>query len=417
MQNIVILGAGQAGFQTAASLRQLGFDGTLRLVGDEPGLPYQRPPLSKAYLLGKTDTAGLQFRPDTYFASNRIELIEDAASAIDRTAKRVTLTRGKALEYDHLIIATGARNRPLPVPGAGLAGVMGLRTLADADRLGEQLTQVQDVVVVGAGFIGLEFAAVAATLGKTVHVVELADRPMKRAVSAAISAGFTHAHRNWGVTLHLGAALARLTGERHVSGVELADGSRIAAGLVVYGIGVQPNAEIAQAAGLHAPNGIAVDAFLRTADPAVSAIGDCALFPCAQAGGQAIRLESVQNAADQARALAANLTGRPAPYTALPWFWSDQGDLKLQMVGLSEGHDRTVTLGVPDARAFSTLLFRDNRLIATESVNRPADFMVARKLLGTPGRALPTPDEAATESFDLRTWEKATAPQPERISA
>ncbi|GHF76402.1 NAD(P)/FAD-dependent oxidoreductase [Seohaeicola zhoushanensis] len=417
MQNIVILGAGQAGFQTAASLRQLGFDGTIRLVGDEPGLPYQRPPLSKAYLLGKTDTAGLQFRPDTYFADSRVALIEDTASAIDRTAKRVSLARGEALEYDHLVIATGARNRLLPVPGADLGGVMGLRTLADADRLGEKLKQVEDVVVVGAGFIGLEFAAVAATLGKTVHVVELADRPMQRAVSAAMSDCFTVAHRNWGVTLHLGAALARLTGKRQVSGVELADGSHIAAGLVVYGIGVQPNAEIAQAAGLHAPNGITVDAFLRTPDPAVSAIGDCALFPCAQAGGQAIRLESVQNAADQARALAANLTGTRTPYTALPWFWSDQGDLKLQMVGLSKGHDRTVTLGDTGARAFSTLLFRDNRLIATESVNRPADFMIARKLLGTPGRALPTPDEAASESFDMRAWEKAIAPHPERNSA
>lgn len=417
MQNITILGAGQAGFQTAASLRQQGYDGTIRLVGDEPGLPYQRPPLSKAYLLGKTDLDGLQFRPAGFFDEHGIELIADRATGIDRGARRVTLAGGATLSYGHLVLATGARNRRLPVPGADLDGVMGLRTLEDADRLGRELQAVEEVIVVGAGFIGLEFAAVAAALGKTVHVVEMAERPMKRAVSAVISGAFTRAHQDWGVSLHLGAGLTRLTGSGRVSGAELGDGTRLRAGLVVYGIGVQPNAELAAAAGLPAPNGIAVDALLRTPDPDISAIGDCALFPCAQAGGRALRLESVQNAADQARALAAALAGKPAPYAALPWFWSDQGDLKLQMVGLAEGHDVTVTLGEPESRSFSTLLFRDGRLVAAESVNRPADYMVARKLLGTAGRRLPTPEEAAAPGFDLRAWERAAAPQTERKSA
>jgi 3-phenylpropionate/trans-cinnamate dioxygenase ferredoxin reductase component len=385
LQSVVIIGAGQAGFQTAASLRQDGYEGAISLVGDEPGVPYQRPPLSKAYLLGKTDAPGLQFRPEKFFADNRIELVTGEASTIDRTNRRVSVRGQAALAYDHLVIATGSHNRALPVPGSDLAGVFGLKNLADADALAERLRQASDVVVVGAGFIGLEFAAVAVAQGKSVHVVELADRPMARAVSPETAAFFARAHSDWGVKLDFGQGLASIEGGANgVESVVLTNGRRLPADLVVFGIRVDP--------------------FLVTSDQRISAIGDCAMFPSQHAGGS-IRLESVQNAADQARAVAARLTGKGAPYAAVPWFWTDQGDLKLQMVGLSQGHDATVRLGDPASRSFSVLLYRRGRLIAVEAVNRPGDFMTARKILS--GRTAPRPDEAAAEGFDLRAWEAA----------
>ncbi|MDR5651229.1 NAD(P)/FAD-dependent oxidoreductase [Ruixingdingia sedimenti] len=402
----VIAGAGQAGYQTAASLRQEGYDGRIVLIGDEPGLPYQRPPLSKAYMLGKTDRAGLQFKPEKFFSDNAIDLIHDSVAAIDRSARQVTLAGGGRHGYDHLVIATGARNRPLPVPGADLEGVMGLRTLADADALALRLNDAEDVVVIGAGFIGLEFAAVAAALGKRVQVIELAPRVMGRAVSVDMSGFFAAAHAGWGVTLLPNTGIRAIEGAGgKVAGIELSDGRRLPAQLVVFGIGVMPNAEIALTSGLPTPNGVEVDATLATSDPAVSAIGDVACFPCAAAGGRCLRLESVQNAADQGRALAARLMGKSAPYAAVPWFWSDQGDLKLQMVGLSDGHDRVIRLGDPATRSFTNLLYRGDDLIALESVNRAGDFMVGRKLFA--GRARPGPAEAASEGFDLRAWEAA----------
>lgn len=404
---IVIAGAGQAGFQTAASLRQGGHTGPITLIGDEPGLPYQRPPLSKAYMLGKIDAAALAFRPAAFFADNGVTLHSDRVTAIDRTARRVALAGGGQLGYDHLVLATGARNRPLAVPGADLDGVMGLRTRADADAIGTALGAAARVAVVGAGFIGLEFAAVAAALGKEVHVIELAPRVMARAVSEAMSAHFAAAHRGWGVQLHFGASLARIEGaDGRVSGIVTAAGARIAADLVVYGIGVLPNTELAADAGLEVANGIVVDTLLSTADPAISAIGDCAAFP-APHDGRLLRLESVQNAADQARAVAARLTGRPTPYAAVPWFWSDQADQKLQMVGLAQGHDRSVIAGDPASGSFSVLLYRGDRLIAVESVNRAGDFMTARKLLA--GTALPTPAEATAPGFEFRGWKPATS--------
>jgi 3-phenylpropionate/trans-cinnamate dioxygenase ferredoxin reductase subunit len=405
LNSVVIVGAGQAGFQTAASLRQEGFAGRITLVGEEPGLPYQRPPLSKAYLLGKTDSNGLLFRPEKFFADHRIDMVNCAASGIDRTNRRVTLSIGGALHYDHLVLATGAHNRMLPVPGADLDGVFGLKNLADADALGQRLKQVQNVIVIGAGFIGLEFAAVARANGKNVHVLELADRPMARAASRQMSEFFTNVHRDWGVVLDFGQGLSQIEGKGgKVTGVELTSGRRLPADLVVFGIGVLPNVSLAAEAGLDIENGIKVDSYLLTSDPNISAIGDCAMFPSQHAGGS-IRLESVQNAADQGRAVAARLVGKGAPYAAVPWFWTDQGDLKLQMVGLSTGQDATVCLGDPATRSFSILLFKRGQLIATESVNRSGDFMAARKILSS--RHSPRWDEAAVEGFDLRAWEAA----------
>jgi 3-phenylpropionate/trans-cinnamate dioxygenase ferredoxin reductase subunit len=407
LNSVVIVGAGQAGFQTAASLRQDGYDGRITLIGDEPGLPYQRPPLSKAYLLGKTSREALQFRPDKFFSLHRIDLVHERVTAIDRTNRRVTFAGGGFTEYDHLVLAVGAHNRALPVPGADLDGVFGLRTLADADALGERLKQVQDVVVVGAGFIGLEFAAVARTIGVSVHVLELTDRPMARAVSLEISRLFAQAHREWGVNLDFRQGLSRIDGSNgKVVGVETTDGRKLPAELVVFGIGVLPNVALAAEAGLDIGNGIKVDAYLLTSDPSISAIGDCAVFPSPHAGDP-VRLESVQNAADQARTVAARLVGRPAHYTAVPWFWSDQGNLKLQMVGLSGGYDTAVTVGRAEERCLSVLCFRRGQLVGVESVNRAADHVAARRLLARAAPTLP-PHVAGADGFDLKAWEAST---------
>jgi len=404
----VIAGAGQAGFQTAASLRQDGFAGRIVMVGDEPGLPYQRPPLSKAYLMGKTTAEALTFRPEKFFVDNRIEIVaQTRVTAIDRTNKRVALSSGETLDYDHLVLALGAHNRALPIPGAALEGVFGLRTLADADAIGAMLADAHEVVVAGAGFIGLEFGAVASALGKSVHVLELADRTMARAISPAMSQLFAAAHASWGVNIDFGQGLAALAGERgRVCAVETTDGRKRPADVVVVGIGVLPNAAIAAEAGLDIDNGIKVDAELLTSDPTISAIGDCASFPSPYTGSH-IRLESVQNAADQGRAVAARLMGRAAPYGAVPWFWSDQRDLKLQIAGLSIGADTTIVVGNRDERRLSVLCFRGDKLLAVESVNRGADHVAARKMFarGTPPL---TPAEASRPDFDLKAWEAAT---------
>ncbi|WP_313054273.1 NAD(P)/FAD-dependent oxidoreductase [Pseudomonas lopnurensis] len=406
LASVVIVGAGHAGFQVASSLRQEGYAGRIVLIGDEPGLPYQRPPLSKAYLLGKIAENNMLFRPAEYFETQRIELLHDQATAIDRLNRRVLLASGGELTYDHLVLATGAHNRPLPVPGAELEGVFGIKTKADADALSPLAKQARDVVVIGAGFIGLEFAAVAAALGANVHVLELGDRPMARAVTREMSEVFRKAHEGWGVHFDFRQGLARIEGDNgRVCAVETSDGRRLPADLVVFGIGVIPNAQLATEAGLAIENGIKVDAHLLTSDPQISALGDAACFPCLQNDEQPTRLESVQNAVDQGRNIAARLMGKPAPYTALPWFWTDQGNLKLQIAGLSTGHDDTVVLGSLETSELSVLCFRSGQLVAVESCNRMGDHMAARKILSRPPKL--TPQMAAAKGFDLKAWEAA----------
>ncbi len=403
MDKIVIVGTGQAGVQAAISLRDEGYDGALTLVGDEPGWPYQRPPLSKAYLLGKTDDEGILLRAPSLYGDNRIEIIDSVrVEAIERPERWVRLSDGRTLDYDHLVLATGARQRPLPASGAQLDGVLDLRTLQDAKALKARMDGAKGAVVVGAGFIGLEFAAVARSLGVAVTVVEIADRPMARALTVEMSAFFRRKHEEWGVDFRFGVGLREIRGEGRVSEVALGDGSFIDADLVLVGIGVIPNLELAQSADLTVGNGIVVDALMQTSDPAISAIGDVALHPNRFSTTGPVRLESVQNAADQGRLVASRLMGKPKPYDAVPWFWSDQGDLKLQMAGLSAGHDQVVVRGDPAGDAFSTLCFKDGRLIASESVNKPADHIATRRLLQA--HAALTPQQAADESIPLKAY-------------
>ena len=406
LRKVVIVGAGQAGYQVGASLRQEGFDGDITLIGDEPGVPYQRPPLSKAYLLGKIGGDALRFRPPDWYEQQRIERVHDSATQIDRAARCVLLASGQQVAYDHLVMTTGARNRVPDIPGIDLAGVIGIRTQADADALMPLVAAARNVVVIGAGFIGLEFAAVAAAKGVAVHVVELGTRPMARALSFPMSELFSLAHAAWGVKLDYGQTVARILGhDGKVSAVETGDGRQLNADLLVYGIGVVPNAELAALAGLNVANGICVNEQLLTSDPAISAIGDVVSFPSIYSA-KPIRLESVQNAVDQARNVAARLMGKPANYTALPWFWTDQGDLKLQIAGLSEGHDQTVLLGSVESRKLSVLCFRLGKLVAVESCNRPADHMAARKVLSRANQL--TAELASAPDFDLKAFEAAT---------
>jgi 3-phenylpropionate/trans-cinnamate dioxygenase ferredoxin reductase subunit len=329
------------------------------------------------------------------------------AQAIERSSQRLQLSDGDALAYDHLVLATGARQRPLPAPGAELDGVASLRTLADAKALMARMGHVRRAVVAGAGFIGLEFAAVARAQGIEVTVVELAERALARALSLPMSYFFEERHRAWGSHFHFHRSVLDVRGVGAVEAVELDDGEVVPADLLVVGIGVLPNIELAEAAGLATGNGIVVDERLTSSDPAISALGDVALHPNRFSVTGPVRLEAVQNAVDQARALAASLTGKPKLYDAVPWFWSDQGDLKLQMAGLAAGHDSAVLRGDPASGAFSVFCFKGERLLACESVNRPADHMAARRMLQA---GLPiTPEQAADEQVSLKTFLTARA--------
>jgi 3-phenylpropionate/trans-cinnamate dioxygenase ferredoxin reductase subunit len=409
LRTVVIVGAGQGGFQVAASLRDEKFDGRIVVVGDEPELPYQRPPLSKAYMNRTMLDSGIYLRPETYFTQQNIDVMAgETVTRIARGEKCVALGSGARLAYDHLVLATGARNRLLAsLPGHDGDGVAYLRSLADARALRERIEAIENVVVIGAGFIGLEFAAVAAKRGKKVTVIEAAARPMGRAVSREISDFFTEAHRAWGSELLFDTTLSQIVrADGAVREVETSAGRKIPAELVVIGIGVVPNAELAAEAGLAVNNGIVVDAQLLTSDPAISAAGDCVSFPSAHAG-DIVRLESVQNAVDQGKAIAARLMGKPANYEAVPWFWSDQGDPKLQMVGLTGGHDRTVVRGDIAQRQFSVFCFRGERLLGIETVNRASDHVMGRRLLAQK-REL-TPEQVAASDFDLKAFVQAGA--------
>ncbi|WP_417373723.1 NAD(P)/FAD-dependent oxidoreductase [Glutamicibacter protophormiae] len=385
-QRIVIIGAGHAGVQLAASLREAGHRGPLSLISQETELPYQRPPLSKDYVAADAASEPLALRPESFYAEHHIDVLAGATvDSIDRAAGFVTLSTGAQLAYDRLVIATGARNRPLVCEGSELPGVYGLRTLDDARALQRRLAEARRVVVIGAGFIGLEFAAAARNRGLEVTVLEYAPRPLGRAASEPLSSWFETEHRSSGINLRCNEGLEHIEAHDGHLQVISTTGHGYEADLVVYGIGVLPNTELAAEAGLSCQNGILVDALLRTSDERIYALGDCANFPLAESS-ERVRLESVQNANDQARALALTLTGQPAEYRELPWFWSVQGKHRLQIAGLSAPADEAVLLGDPATGKFSIALFRGGVLAAVESVNRPADHISARKILsgGTP---------------------------------
>lgn len=372
---IVIVGAGQGGLQAAASLRQAGYEGELTLIGDEPGLPYQRPPLSKAYMQDGNPDA-LKLRAASFYDSKQIRyLAETTVSAIDRDNHRIATSAGE-LPYGHLILATGAINLRPPIPGLDRA--LDLRTLADADRLRQCATDGRRFAVIGGGFIGLEFAAVARKFGLPVTVAEAAPRLMARAVSPQMSDLFLRKHRELGGTVLLDDPVAAVDD----GGIMLASGDRIEADEVLLAAGVRPSTTLAEAAGLDCANGVSVDNRLVTSDPHISALGDCACFPDARSGRR-IRLESVQAATDHARHIAARLTGKDTgAYTALPWFWSDQADYKLQIAGLAQPEDRAEAVNDHVVLRFGA----DDHLTAVETVNNAKVHMRSRKLLssGTP---------------------------------
>ncbi|MFT4069153.1 NAD(P)/FAD-dependent oxidoreductase [Paraburkholderia sp.] len=400
MDSVIVIGAGQAAMQLASTLRDGGYRGRLLLVGDEPGLPYQRPPLSKAYLAGAVTREELVLSTSKSLEKSEIELRSGVrVCAIDRAAARIELEDGERVAYDQLVLATGSRNRLLMVPGCELAGVRQLRTLAEADALATALDTARSVAVIGAGFIGLEFAALAAQRGLAVTVIEAGARPMGRAVSPEMSGMFRDIHERAGIRFRFGTTVTRIDGRAGaVISVRTSAGEQVAADLVLVGIGVLPNTELAAEAGLRVADGVEVDTHLCTCDPAISAIGDCARFPSRFSRDEWVRIESVQNAIDQARTVANRLLGQPYPYGAVPWFWSEQGAYRLQIAGLTAFHDTTVVHGDAEEGA-SILCFRAGRLIGVETLNRPREHMAARKLL-TLDAAL-TPDMARQPDFDL----------------
>ncbi|MCW2498425.1 MAG: pyridine nucleotide-disulfide oxidoreductase [Frankiales bacterium] len=387
MPGVVIVGACQAGAQTAVSLRELGYEGTVTLVGAEPSSPYARPPLSKAYLAGAATAESLSLRNASFYEAQRIDLVlGDRVVDVDLDGGCATTDSGRRLPFDRLALTTGARVMRLPVPGADLDGVLYLRDLADADRLAALLPAARSVVVVGGGFIGLEAAAVCRAKGKDVTVVEMLPRLVARAVAPEVSAFYQQAHERRGTRVCLGRTVTEIVGQEGVSGVRLDDGSELPADLVLVGIGVRPRVELAEQMGLELRQGaVVVDQCARTSDPRVVAAGDCTLLPHPLDPGVMVRLESVQNAVDQAKAAAASLLGLEQPYCSVPWFWSDQDDLKLQIAGLSTGYEEVVVRGEPDSERFSALYYRAGRLIAIDCVNRTADYLFVRRLLGAGG--------------------------------
>lgn len=412
--SVVVVGAGQAGCQAAASLREHGYGGRLVLIGDEPHLPYQRPPLSKGHVTGQVQRDTLWLHPESFFQHQDIELyLGETVDKIDRDGRWVQLGSGESLPYDHLVLALGARNRPLTVDGADLEGVVSLRTLVEADTLRAQLAAATNVIIVGGGFIGMEIAATAAKLGRAATVIEVADRLMGRVLSNQTSEFLLSAHRSRGLNIELGISVSRIEGrDGLVSGVHTSDGRRLPADLVIVGIGAVPNVELAAAAGLKVDNGIVVDEYLRTEDPDISAVGDCVSCPNRFAGGLAVRLESVQNATAQPRTLAVRLAGgEPTPYDAVPWFWSDQADLKLQIAGLIAGHTSTAVRGSLEGERFSVFCFDEaGALLGVESINRPSDHMAARRLIQS-GIAV-TREQILDPALDLRALALGKAATP-----
>lgn len=393
----VIVGASHAGVQTAASLRDNGYDGRIVLISDEPHLPYHRPPLSKT-LAGEGGPALQALRPERFFTDRSIELLPGTrVTEIVAAERRVVTAAGRPIPYDALVLATGARALRPRIEGLGMEGVFTLRGLDDAARLGAAMQTAENVVVIGAGMIGLEFAAVAAGSGRVVTVVEAGPRVLGRAVSDATARRLASEHLDRGVRIVTNDSVAALRGDRSVRAVETHAGFRLAADLVLIAIGVAADVGPATAAGLGGPDGVHVDGRLRTAAADIYAAGDCARHPNAHAR-TALRIESVQNATDQGRTVAAGIVGGGQPYAALPWFWSDQFALKLQIAGIAQGHDLAVERPGAGGR-LTVFCFRRDRLVAVETIDNARDHMAARRLLAA-GLGV-TPAQAADADYDI----------------
>ena len=380
-KHLVIAGGGQAATQAVHSVRQLGFEGSISLVADETYLPYQRPPLSKSFLAGNLERSRLFLRPEEYYRSRNVDLLPGTrVERIDPARMRVELSDNSVLSCSHLLLATGSEPRRLDVPGTGLEGIHYLRTIDDVEAIKRDLEHARRLLVVGAGYIGLEVAAVASQAGLDVTVLEADSQAMSRSVCAEVAEFLVHRHRLAGVRLHVNTKLAEFYGGSAVRGAITESGDRFECDLAIVAVGILPRIRLAESAGLATDNGIAVDAAGRTSAPGIFAAGDCTSHPHPWAGRR-IRLESVQNAIEQSKAAAAAICGQNAPFDAVPWFWSDQYDLKLQIAGLSYGFDETVVRGSPDDGSFSVFYLASDRIIAVDSINDPRTFMAARRFL------------------------------------
>ncbi len=398
--SLLIVGAGQAASQLIASLRQDGFAGAITLVGEEAYIPYQRPPLSKAFLAGELARERLFIKPEEFYAEAKVTLhLNTRATAIDRARKVVTLEGGNELGYTALALTTGSRVRKLPLPGAELPGCYYLRGIADVELLQDKLKAGNRVAIIGAGYIGLEVAAVAAKHKLKVTVLEALPRVMARAACTELSAFYEEQHRKAGVDIRCNTKLEAI--EKHGSALAIkTSGGIVEADFVLIGIGIVPNVELASAAGLKVDNGIVVDDHARTQDPAIYSIGDCTNLPCTYSTTGRIRLESVQNAIDQAKHAALSLMGKPKAYNEVPWFWSDQYDLKLQIAGLGDPGDQIVLRGDPTSRSFAAFRLRGGVVAAVEAVNAAPEYMMGRRLIAA--RAKVAPERLADKTIPMK---------------
>lgn len=400
--DVLIVGSGHAGAQAAIALRQAKYTGSIRIVGEERELPYERPPLSKDYLAGKKDFERLLIRPASFWNEREIELSHGRVVSVDAPAHTVGLDDGTQLGWGHMIWAAGGHARRLGCPGHELAGVHTVRSRADVDRMISELGRTQRVVVIGGGYIGLEAAAVLTSLGKHVTLLEALDRVLARVAGPALSRFYEAQHRSHGVDVRLETAVSHIEGrDGQVSGVRLASGDVIEADMVIVGIGIVPAVGPLIEAGAVGGNGVEVDSLCRTSLSDVFAIGDCALHANAYAEGQQIRLESVQNAHDMAACVAKNIAGKPEPYHALPWFWSFQYDLHLQTAGLSMGYDATVLRGDPATRSFSVVYLKAGRVVALDCVNAMKDFVQGKALVQA--GVSPPVEQLANPEIPLKT--------------
>ncbi len=399
-ESVVIVGAGQAAAQTVASLRSEGFTGAITMIGDEPHLPYQRPPLSKAYLAGDLALDRLFIKPQEFYDEAKCTLMLGVTvTAIDRAQRRVQTSDGRHVAYDTLVLATGSRVRHLSSHGADVPGVRYLRGIADVEAMQPFMKAGMRFAIIGAGYIGLEVAAVAKKRGLSVTVLEMAPRVMARTVAPQVSAFYEQEHRKAGVVIHTGARVDTIGVAASGFTVETSAGT-IGADLVIAGVGILPNMELAQAAGLEVANGIVVDHFARTSDAQIYAVGDCSDHPCAHTPAARARLESVQNAIDQAKHAAMAICGKPKPYNEVPWFWSDQYDLKLQIAGLAGPQDQLVLRGDMAARSFAVFRLREGALIGVEAVNAAPEYMMGRRLIAA--RAKVAPERLADSAIPMK---------------